>query len=87
MVGDEDGNHIFPFWPAKEYANNCAISEWSDYEAKNIPLDDLLNVLLPKLINEKMKVSVFVVPDRLGSIVTHADRLLFDLKKECENYE
>lgn len=36
---DDVGNHLFPFWPRKEFAEYCAIGDWSNgYPMKNVYL-------------------------------------------------
>jgi len=60
---DDEGNGYFHIWPFKEYALKCAVGEWAGFELHRIPLDDLLNVILPNLSEEGTQVAVFKSPD------------------------
>ena len=49
LAAADDGTTVFPLWLAKEYAQVCAEKEWADYEPRSISLNDLMEMLLPKL--------------------------------------
>jgi hypothetical protein len=49
MGSDDLGKQTFQLWPAKEYAALSAAGLWAGYEPAEIPLEDLVNELLPKL--------------------------------------
>lgn len=86
MGEDDNGNPTFPIWPAAEYAELCAKSEWADYEAAEIPLDDLLEELLPKLQEDSVQPSIFQTPNGV-SVMPRIEQLLADLRNEKSRYE
>src|SRR5688572_2502535 len=57
MGMDDEGTPTFPLWPAKEYAELCAKGNWKGFEAAEIPLNDLIDELLPKLQDDGVKPS------------------------------
>lgn len=86
MSETEKGDRVFPLWPAKAFAEVCAGGEWSGYSAESIPLDDLLNGLLPKLEEDGVFPGVFFVPGQ-GSVEVGASKLMADLRSACGDYE
>lgn len=85
LASNDEGVVVFPLWPAKEYARLCAENEWSGYEARAIPLDDLMGVLLPKLKGDKVLPGVFFTPSSKG-VTPSIDELMAALEEELENY-
>jgi hypothetical protein len=86
MSGTHSGDRVFPLWPAKAFADACAEGEWSGYAAESIPLDDLLNGLLPKLKEDGVFPSVFFTPEQ-GSVDVDASKLIDDLREVCKDYD
>lgn len=82
----DDGQPTFPLWPAKEYAQFCAIEEWAGYEPESIPLTDLIDELLPNLKRDRVLPSIFPTPSSL-SVHQNIDALLQDLREELLRYE
>ena len=86
LMAESDGQSIFPLWPAREYAELCAIGEWDGYAAQEIALSDLLDELLPKLDARAVLPGVFPTPSGKG--VTLAVEELEDaLRAEMVKYE
>lgn len=83
---DANEIRVFPLWPSKEYAKACAKGSWEGFEPKSIALDDLLNVLLPKLRRDDTLVGVFYTPEGKGVTCQPAD-LAEDLGRESAEYE
>lgn len=83
---DDDGVPVFPLWPAREYAEMSRTGYWAGYEPKEIPLDDLLNALVPMLIEKRILPGVFPTPAGKWVIPT-ADGLCGALRKEMEKYQ
>ena len=81
----DNGELVFPLWPAKAFADACAEGDWSSYAAESISLDNLLNGLLPKLKEDGVSPGVFFTPEQ-GSVDVDASKLIDDLREECENY-
>ena len=77
---------MFPLWPAPEYAQLCKGAEWGAYEAREIPLEELLDDLLPKLEKGAVRPAVFPTPHAKGVVVTVSE-LAQSLRGELEAYE
>jgi hypothetical protein len=86
LAGADEGEKVFPLWPAKEYAALCATGQWSTYSPKAIPLDDVLEALLPRLDSDRVLVGVFYTPADTG-ITVAARQLLEELRAEAARYE
>lgn len=86
MSETDKGDRVFPLWPAKAFAEACAENDWSGYSAESIPLDDLLNGLLPQLEEDGVLPGVFFTPEQ-GSVDVSASQLMEDLQRACEEYE
>ncbi|TQK04831.1 DUF2750 domain-containing protein [Herbaspirillum sp. SJZ107] len=85
LVGADDGTRAFPLWPARDYAELCAIDAWAGYEARSIPLDDFMGILLAQFKREGILPAVFVTPASKGVTLT-VDALLAALEEELQNY-
>jgi hypothetical protein len=85
MGSDDDGNPTFQLWPAKEYAVLCASGLWEGYEPAEIPLEDLVEELLPKLQRDNVALGIFRTPEG-QSVMPTIDQLTADLKTEMERY-
>jgi hypothetical protein len=80
-----DGTTVFPLWPAKEYAEVCAVNEWKGYDPRAISLGDLTEVLLPKLKLDGVLPGVFFTPSSKG-VTTSVDELMLALETELQKY-
>jgi hypothetical protein len=85
LAAADDGTTVFPLWPAKEYADACAVSEWQGYEPVPIALDRLMGERLPKLKADGVLPGVFFTPSSKG-VTPSVDELLRALNEELENY-
>ncbi|MGK9204392.1 DUF2750 domain-containing protein [Sinorhizobium meliloti] len=81
----DDGTAVFPLWPAKEYAQLCALNEWKGFEPRAISLIDFTEVLLPKLKLEDVLPGVFFTPTSKG-VTPPVDELVAALEAELQNY-
>ena len=81
----DEGARTFPLWPAKDYARLCAIEEWGGYEPVAIPLDELMDELLPNLKQDNVLPSVFPRPSGIA-VHREVDVLLCDLRRELSQY-
>ncbi len=86
LAGTEDGEPVFPLWPAREYAVLCSSGEWSGYEPKKIDLNDLFGSLLPSLKERKTLIGIFYTPSDKG-ILPAFDEFEDDLREELSNIE
>lgn len=84
-MADSEGRPVFPLWPAKEYAALCASGDWEGYVADEIPLQDLLDDLLPRLAAQEARPGVFPVPSGKG-VTPSAGELIDALRLELERY-
>lgn len=85
LAANDDGTEAFPLWPAREYAQLCAEREWSGYEPKRIPLEELVNILLPKLEKDGVLPGIFYTPADKG-ITPSIDELQAAIKAEAARY-
>ncbi len=85
LMNDGQGASVFPLWPAAEYADLHRTEDWSTYEAREIPLQDLLEALLPRLQRDGVRVGVFPTPAGQGVIVP-PEQLADALRVELEKY-
>lgn len=79
-----EGNPLIPFFPKKEFAENCAKKEWAGYKAKAIILEEFINDWLSGMKTDGIKPSIF--PTDNNTVVVNIDVLLNDLENELENY-
>ena len=86
MGEDDSGIPTFPLWPATEYASLNADGDWAECEPAEIPLDDLVDELLPKLKEEGILPSVFRTPEG-QSTTPSVEQVLEDLRAEMRRYE
>ncbi len=86
LYGTNDGKEAFPIWPAKEYASRCITEAWSNYEPREIDLDDLLEKLIPKLKETKTLITVFPTPQDKG-VIPEFEQLEADLREELSKME
>ncbi|QDG74411.1 DUF2750 domain-containing protein [Labrenzia sp. PHM005] len=85
LAATEDGQPVFPFWPEEEFAALCAVKDWKGYTPESIPLQDLLEQLLPNLKADNVLPGVFYTPSNKGVTPT-VDGLIADIETELENY-
>lgn len=85
LAATDDGQKVFPVWPAKEYAELCAEKEWRGYEAEPFSLDDFMSELLPNLQSDRVLIGIFYTPLNNG-ITPEIEQVLSDLERELENY-
>jgi hypothetical protein len=81
----DDGGTAFPLWPASDYARLCAAQEWSTYSPRAISLDDLMEALIPMLMEQSALIAVFQTPEGRGVTVA-PDELQAMLASELERY-
>jgi hypothetical protein len=86
LMEDGKGNKVFPLWPAREYAVLCCEGDWSEYEAREMALTDLLDELVPRLAEGGVLPGVFPTPKGKGVTVA-PEELAAAIRKERQNYE
>ncbi len=85
LTGADDGTTVFPLWPAKEYAQLCALNEWKEFKPRAISLIDFTEVLLPRLKMEGVLPGVFFTPSSKG-VTPPVDELVSALEAELQKY-
>jgi hypothetical protein len=83
LGSDPERGDILPLWPHSDFATACARGSWQDAVPAEIPLDDLLEELLPLLAEDNITVAAFPIPDGDSVLVT-PDALGKDLLAEIE---
>lgn len=81
---DEKNRKMIPFWPRKDFAEACAINEWSSYIAVSIELEDFINEWLPGMEADILLPSIFW--NNEDSVVVEINKLLSDLECELDKY-
>jgi hypothetical protein len=83
LASDPDGagGDAFPLWPHPDLARACAQGPWEDAEPAAIPLDELLDALLPLLEEDRLRVATFPAPGGESWLVA-PDELRRDLEAE-----
>ena len=85
-LADDAGKPMFPLWPHAEYVQQCRELGDPDEVPSRIPLDHLLDVLLPQFVSDGTLIAAFPTPSGKGVPVL-ATRFRQDLLRECEQYE
>lgn len=83
-ASDDSGVGLLPLWPAKEYAEQLALDDWSAAEAREIRIENCFE-LLRRIEENGMKVAVFMTRGDKGVVRSSAD-LIADLEAEERNY-
>lgn len=83
LGSDPERGDILPLWPHSDFAGACARGSWQDAVPAEIPLDDLLEELLPLLGEDHITVAAFPIPEGDSVLVT-PDDLGKDLLAEIE---
>lgn len=78
VVVEQGDEVLFPLWPAEPFAKNCQVNDWQNTQTKRIDFDELVKVILPALVNDRMSVAVFMVSQQTQCGVLPAQELLND---------
>lgn len=62
-----------PLWPHAVFAEACAQGAWEGAAPEPLPIDDLLEDLLPLLAEDGLRVAVFPVPGDPGLLMSPAE--------------
>lgn len=81
---DDDGHMLIPFFPKKEFAENCAKKEWKGFRAEAIDLYEFIDRWLVGMKKDEVKPSIF--PTEEDAALVEIDILLRDINSELENY-
>jgi len=83
LGSDPERGDILPLWPHSAFAETCARGSWDDAQPAGIPLDDLLEELLPLLTEDHITVAAFPTPEG-DSLLIPPEELGRDLRAEIE---
>lgn len=86
MLGDSDGNIVFPIWPFEDYASMCCTGEFEDHLAEAIDVHEFLKTNLPTYQSCDYKLSVFPLPLDKGMVIDIAVFIEL-LNRELDQYE
>lgn len=64
LFGTNEGEQAAPFWPFREFAQQCAVAEWSEAFPESIDIGSFVERWLPGLARDGRLVAVF--PNRSG---------------------
>ncbi|MCQ4087528.1 DUF2750 domain-containing protein [Saccharibacillus sp. JS10] len=78
MTHGPDGASLLPLWPKSEFAEHCAIDEWSGYTSRPLDLHAFMDKILPKLQEDGVKTAIFY--NNSDSAIVEASKLMEDLK-------
>jgi len=80
---DEKGQTTFPLWAERELAELRAKGPWQGYEVAEIPLEDLLDQLLPQLARDGLKAGISPGVDE-APLAPSIAQLILDLEHEID---
>jgi len=86
LAATDDDQPVFPIWPAREFAQLCAVADWTGYVPKVIEIDDLMDGLLPSLRESGTLLGVFYTPNDKG-ILPDTEAFEADMKQELAKFE
>jgi hypothetical protein len=83
LGSDPERGDILPLWPHSTFAEACARGTWDDAKPAEIPLDELIEDLLPLLQEDRITVAAFPTPEG-NSVLVPPEELDRDLREELE---
>ena len=86
VISEIDDNRLFPMWSAREYAELCKESGWSDCIVEELTLDDLEEEIFDLIASERYLINVFPTQEKTGFIVD-LDEFARDLSDELKHYQ
>lgn len=78
-MGEFEGEDAIPLWASEADAKAMASEEWAECEVDSIPLEDLLEELLPMLAEDE--VNLLFSTDDEGGLALDAETLAEDLRE------
>jgi hypothetical protein len=83
VLSSSPAGDAFPIWPHPDLARICARGEWEGATPEAIPLDELIEELLPVLEQDGLRLAVFPDADGEGVVITPGE-LRDALEQEVE---
>jgi hypothetical protein len=81
---DVDQKILMPLWPAKIYAQLCAVDFWKEYKPTKIEIHFFLDEIVEYLKKKGIDLAVFYTPEGRGITCLHEDfinNILYELNK------
>ncbi|PWG77926.1 DUF2750 domain-containing protein [Pararcticibacter amylolyticus] len=78
--------NLYPVWPAKEYALNCMIDEWTGFRVIEININEFLKSTLKRIEKEGYLINAFPVGNKTGFVVDPYE-FIRDITAELDGYE
>jgi hypothetical protein len=85
LASTDEGDRVFPLWPAQEYAKLASTNDWTGYCPREIDIGDLFNGLLPSLLEHKTLLGIFPTPTDKG-VVPDIATFEKDLRRELTKF-
>ncbi|MGH7865611.1 MAG: DUF2750 domain-containing protein [Candidatus Binataceae bacterium] len=86
LMTTDNGEKVFPVWPAEPYAALCASGDWANYSPRRIEMVSFLDELLPSLRESRTLLGVFpTIGDR--GVTPDLDVVASDIKMELSRIE
>jgi hypothetical protein len=86
IAEDDAGEKHIPVWPHPRFAASCAEGPWRGATPASIEIDDWVEVWLPRLRDDGLRVAVFQSPDDEG-VGVGAVRMRDDLESGLSKFE
>lgn len=86
LMAADDDSRLFPLWPSREYAELFCNGDWASYQPEEIPLNDLLEDLFPKLSRDRIHPAIFPTSEGKG-MTPSIEEVSIALRAEMEKYE
>ena len=86
MGRTDEGTPTIPIWTAREYAELCKLGDWSEFQPQSIPLREFMQEMLPNLVRDGVRISIFDTPAEHAVFVSDED-LLSSLEIELSKIE
>lgn len=84
-ISEVETAKLFPLWSAREFASQCRILGWSEFDIKEISLEIFEDELIDFIESEGFLLNIFPVDENTGFIVD-LDEFAKDLSDEMKNY-
>src|SRR5258708_3974697 len=80
-ITEVDNHKLFSLWSSKEFAEQCLIGLWKDYNIVEITLEDFVDNIVPQIELNNYLLNVFSVQNKSGFIV-ELDEFIKDFQEE-----
>jgi hypothetical protein len=85
LASTDEGDPVFPLWPAQEYAELTATNDWASYCPREIDIEDIFDGLLPSLLERGTLLGIFPTPTD-KSVLPDITTFENDLRRELAKF-